>query len=157
LSAELLRSILKDYIENKAKFTLGETSYGKIIEQSGGNLKNEVISDKNIGSFRDVAKKYDLSYALKADKTTNPPIWTVVISNDKSDKNNQDTFTRAFREFSEGILNAPEHKPSITRETLHLIEEVTQKKEQGERNVRQAEQNSDLWVGFHDVQEHDDI
>jgi hypothetical protein len=144
LSAELLRSILKDYIENKAKFTLGETSYGKIIEQSGGNLENKKISDTNIASFRKIAAKYDLTYALKSDKTTNPPTWTVFFQNKTQ---SIDAFNRAFDEFSHDILTA-EKKPIITRETLHLVEEVTPKKEQTERNMPENQEHSpNLWEG----------
>lgn len=45
--------------------------------KKGGNLVNMKIDDSNIKSFDKFAKKYNVDYALKKDKSTEPPTYHI--------------------------------------------------------------------------------
>jgi len=145
LTAEVLADMLKNYTEKKSDFKTGKTSLGELRKQSNGKLYSETISDSNIGAFRDIANKYDLTYSLKSDKSTDPPTWLVFISSDTRQK---EVYERAFAEFADKILS-PAHesrKRGLDPNQLHLVE-TPQKKQQAEQTA------PDLWAGFPDIEE----
>ena len=45
----------------------------KQLKKHGDALSNIEITDANIGAFRPCAKKYDVDFTLRKDKTTRPP------------------------------------------------------------------------------------
>jgi uncharacterized protein YeaO (DUF488 family) len=71
-TSDIFAQLLREYNQNKEKFAHGKISYNKLIQQSRGELQAQKISDKNIADFTEVARKYDLTFALKANKATVP-------------------------------------------------------------------------------------
>ena len=65
------------------------------------------ITDKNIKSFERYARKYGINYALKKDKSKEPPVYLVFFKG-----RDQDALNAAFREFSQKQIQKA-NKPSI--------------------------------------------
>ena len=47
------------------------------LEKQNAALSNIEITNKNIGSFNRTAKKYEIDFALKKDRTKEPPLYYV--------------------------------------------------------------------------------
>lgn len=58
-------------------------------------LANIQVTSKNIGSFDRVARKYDIDYALKKDKSVSPPVYYVFFK-----AKDVDVMTSAFKEYT---------------------------------------------------------
>lgn len=65
------------------------------------------ITDDNIGSFKRVARKYGLDFALKKDKTAEEPTYIVYFKG-----RDVDVMTQAFKEYTQKHVQSQE-KPSI--------------------------------------------
>jgi hypothetical protein len=76
----------------------GEQSL-KSLSKSGSNLEDIEISGENIGSFKKIARKYDIDFALKCDKSESPPKW-VAFFKSKDGK----AMEKAFNEYASQIL-----------------------------------------------------
>ena len=94
MTAELLKSVLRAYLAGDTKYK-GKTSYRKLSSQ--GKLDWIEITENNIKDFLSTARKYDVDYALKRDKSTNPPTYYVFFTAGSSD-----TFNQAFKEYAVG-------------------------------------------------------
>ena len=74
------------------------------------------ITDANIGLFKPCAKKYDIDFTLRKDRTTHPPRYIVIFKSKQADNLEQ-----AFKEFTAKKLKQQE-RPSI-RKTLAVLKE----------------------------------
>ncbi|MCD7723952.1 MAG: PcfB family protein [Clostridiales bacterium] len=75
LDAGILKSAMKMYLNHqkqKAQNTHGKTSVKKLVGEGAGVSSIEV-TDGNIKSFERVARKYNVDFAVKKDKTIEPP------------------------------------------------------------------------------------
>ena len=82
--------------KQKAQRTHGKTSVKKLSGEGVGASSIE-ITDGNIKSFERVAKKYNVDFAIKKDKTTEPPKYMVFFKG-----RDADAVSQAFREFVYG-------------------------------------------------------
>jgi len=123
MTEETLRALFKDYLSEQNIHSSGNTTLSKLSTEAGGNLEEVKISDKNIGAFRDTARKYDISYALMQDKTNTPPTWIIFF---KADKDSRDCFERAFKEFSEKELTQNQ-EPIINVENIKAVDIIREK------------------------------
>ena len=118
-TAEVLQAAIKKYLEarRKGKNTLrhGEQSL-KQLKKHGAALSNIEITDANIGLFKPCAKKYDIDFTLRKDRTTHPPRYIVIFKSKQADNLEQ-----AFKEFTAKKLQQQE-RPSI-RKTLAVLKE----------------------------------
>lgn len=80
-------------------------------------LANIQITDKNVGSFDRVARKYDVDYALKKDPTSTPPRYYVFFK-----AKDVDVMNAAFKEYTSKVAKA-QQKPSV-RDKLHQAMEA---------------------------------
>ena len=103
--ARMMRAFLKKMREPKVKH--GAQSLKSLTKQ-GGSLADIEISGDNIGSFKKIARKYNVDFALKKDATLTPPRW-VVFFKAKDDK----ALESAFKEYSRAILKEKSQKASI--------------------------------------------
>lgn len=79
LSVSVLKSAMRMYLNHrrqKAQKTHGKTSVKKLIGEGVGVSSIEV-TDGNIKSFERVARKYNVDFAVKKDKTKEPPKYLV--------------------------------------------------------------------------------
>lgn len=92
LTTQVLRDAAYDITTKTSYENRGNISIGQLMKQ--GKLDSIEITDNNIKSFLDVAKKYDVSYALKRDSSTSPPTYHVFFT-----CRDTETLNRAFKEY----------------------------------------------------------
>ena len=81
LDANVLKAAMRTYLNHrrqKAQKTHGKTSVKKLVGEGVGVSSIEV-TDGNIKSFERVARKYNVDFAVKKDKTTDPPKYVVLF------------------------------------------------------------------------------
>lgn len=95
LTADTLQKAMRAYL-NKKRHRMpshGKISVRKLIGQGQG-AKSIEITDENIKSFSHVARKYNVDFSVKRDKTTQPPKYLVFFKGKDAD-----VITQAFKEF----------------------------------------------------------
>ena len=94
----------------------GKQTVGKLMNQRQG-LTNIEITNRNIKSFERVANKYKIDFALKKDKSVDPPRYLVFFK-----AKDMDVMTAAFKEFSANTRVRLEKKISSVKEPNRKIE-----------------------------------
>ena len=135
LTAKVLQAALKKYLQYRAKGKTmlhhGQQSL-KQLKKHGAALSNIEITEANIGAFKPSAKKYGVDFALRKDKTTQPPHYVVIFKSKDADNLEQ-----AFREFTAKTLSK-EQRPSI-RKVLSAMKQKTaeQTKQRAKEKIRE--------------------
>ena len=96
LTVDVLKKAMKMYLEHRKagkQATHGKMSVKKLVGQGMGASSIEV-TDNNIKSFERVAKKYNVDFAVKKDRTVEPPKYMVFFKGKDAD-----VITQAFKEF----------------------------------------------------------
>ena len=97
LTADVLKKAMKMYLEcRKAgqQATHGKMSVKKKLVGQGMGASSIEVTDNNIKSFEWVARKYNVDFAVKKDKTVEPPKYMVFFKGKDAD-----VITQAFKEF----------------------------------------------------------
>lgn len=92
LTVDIFRNVIYDLTTKVNYESRGNVRLGQLMKQ--GKLDSIEITDNNIKSFLDVAKKYDVSYALKRDSSTSPPTYHVFFTG-----RDNETLNKAFKEY----------------------------------------------------------
>lgn len=135
LTAQVLQEALKKYLQarEKGKNTLhhGKQSLTQ-LKKHGAELTNIEITEANIGAFKPCAKKYGVDYALKKDKTTEPPHYVVIFKAKEADNLDQ-----AFREFT--ALTLPKEKRPSIRKSLSAAKQkaATQTQQRAKEKIKE--------------------
>ena len=79
MTADVLKSALQEFMSGKAE-KKGRMTYKQLQAKSPSKLDSIEVSDRNIGDFLKTARKYDVDFALKRDKSTSPPTYHVFFS-----------------------------------------------------------------------------
>lgn len=129
LTADVLKKLIKMYLDNQ-KQKSNQPKYGKqtvkeLVGQNAG-VSNIEITDSNIKSFERVAKKYNVDFAVKKDKTTEPPKYLVFFKG-----RDADVLTQAFKEFVKA--NEKKQTKVSVREKLAQFREILSKDKNRER------------------------
>jgi len=93
MTADVLKSALQEFLSGKAE-KKGRMTFKQLQAKSPSKLDSIEVSDRNIGDFLKTARKYDVDFALKRDKSTQPPTYHVFFSAAKTED-----FKRAFSEY----------------------------------------------------------
>ena len=104
ITADLLRKVLAAYLRHHKQKSVEKKAQKNQPKQGKVNIE---ITDKNIKSFERYARKYGINYALKKDKSKEPPVYLVFFKG-----RDQDALNAAFREFSQKQIQKA-NKPSI--------------------------------------------
>ena len=139
LDANVLKSAMKMYLNHckqksgqNARKTHGKTSVKKLVGDGVGVSSIEV-TDGNIKSFERVAKKYNVDFAIKKDKTTEPPKYLVFFKG-----RDADAVAQAFKEFVYGN-EKKKGRVSLREKLKHFKDAVSQDK----NRERSREKNKD--------------
>jgi hypothetical protein len=135
LDANVLRSAMKMYLNHckqKTQKSHGRTSVKKLVGDGAGVSSIEV-TDGNIKSFERVAKKYNVDFAIKKDKTTAPPKYVVFFKGKDAD-----AVAQAFKEFVYG--NEKKKAKVSVREKLNRFKDAVS---QDKNRERSREKNKD--------------
>ena len=141
LTTDVLEKTILLYLENQKQKEhqqkQGKMTLQELVGQNAG-VSNIEITENNIRSFERVAKKYRVDFAVKKDKTTQPPRYLVFFKG-----RDADVLTQAFKEF----VHANETKKSRTRvsvkEKLKQFREVLSQKKERER-VKEQKRDREL-------------
>ena len=98
----------------------------KLVGQGDG-AKSIEVTDDNIKSFERVARKYHVDFAVKRDKTTEPPRYLVFFKGKDAD-----VITQAFREF--GKVNEKKHQRVSLRQRLKNFQKIVAQNKNKERS-----------------------
>ena len=93
LTSDILKSAMQEFLSGKAE-KKGKMSYRQLEKKSHTKLDSIEVNEDNIRDFLSTARKYDVDFALKQDKTTSPPTYHVFFSAGKTDQ-----FKKAFTEY----------------------------------------------------------
>lgn len=115
LTADILKAALHKFLaaqnqKGKNPYIQGKQSVKQLVRQNAG-VSNIEINDKNIRSFERIARKYAIDYAVKKDRSVDPPRYLIFFKGRDTDVMNQ-----AFREYV-GKQMTKQKKPTI-REKL---------------------------------------
>lgn len=149
IDAQILKASLKFFLnqaqKQKAKSkTKGQSSktaavHGKQslreLTAQGGKLTNIQVTEKNIGSFDRVARKYCIDYALKKDKTVSPPTYYVFFR-----AKDLDVMTAAFKEYTSDVTKK-QSRPSIMAKLAKALESVRENMSQQKERHKHKEQS----------------
>ena len=135
LTTDVLEKMIWMYLENQKQKghqqKQGKMTLQELVGQNVG-VSNIEITENNIRSFERVAKKYRVDFAVKKDKTTQPPRYLVFFKG-----RDADVLTQAFKEF----VHFNEKKKNRTRvsvkEKLKQFREVLSQKKEKERVKKQ--------------------
>lgn len=109
LTKDVLLKAMRMYMEHQkgVKQTKVQEKHGKIpvkeLVGQGAGASSMELADSDIRGFEKIAKKYNVDYAIKKDKTEQPPKYIVFFKG-----KDQDVITQAFKEF----IKANEKKQS---------------------------------------------
>ena len=103
------------------------------MERAWGGASSIEITDGNIKSFERVAKKYNVDFAIKKDKTTAPPKYVVLFKG-----RDADAIAQAFKEFVYGN-EKKKGRVSLREKLNHFKDAVSQDK----NRERSREKNKD--------------
>lgn len=124
LTANVLARALRDFLNAQKKpkneFARGKQTLKQLMKQNAGAVNIEV-DEGNIKSFDRVARKYRIDYAVKKDKSVDPPKYFVFFKS-----RDQDAMTMAFKEF---VANNQRKKSRVPfKKTLQKFRELSQDK-----------------------------
>ena len=95
----------------------GRQSVKQLAKQNEG-MKNIEIAHKTVGDFDRVARKYGIDYAIKRDRTVDPPKYLVFFK-----AKDNDALEAAFNDYTKKVVGKQKRKDSII-ETLNKFKAV---------------------------------
>ena len=134
ISAEVLKKALDKFVQEiekaqkqmqQPKTYRGKQSIKHLMSQNAA-ISNIEVTDGNIKSFERVARKYNVDFAVKKDKTVEPPKYMVFFKGKDAD-----VITQAFREFVK--VNEKKHNRISVKEKLAQFREQLGKDKNRER------------------------
>lgn len=141
MTASVLKVVLQTYLQsqkqkqNRKAAAKNQPKQGKItmkeLAKQNDGMVNIEITPKNIKSFERYARKYGINYALKKDKTKDPPVYLVFFKG-----KDQDALNAAFREFSQNQIKRA-NRPSIHKKLVVFRGKVAQQNKDKVKNKKQ--------------------
>ena len=110
--AKAMQAFLKK-MQEPSKEKPGQQSI-KSLTKRGASLADMTIDGDNIGSFKRVARKYNVGFELKRDKAADPPR-CIVFFRAKDNK----SLESAFNEYSKITLKHKTRKPPMLKRLAH--------------------------------------
>ena len=132
LTEQALQKAIKKFLEQKSKAPHGKQTMRQLMKQNAG-VSNIEITDSNIKSFERVARKYNVDFAVKKDRTCEPPKYLVFFKG-----RDADALSQAFKEFVYGN-EKKKGRTSVREKLKHFREAVSQDK----NRERSREKNKD--------------
>lgn len=112
ITSDILKSAMQEFLNGKVE-KKGKMSFLQLENKSNGKLDSIEVNNSNIGDFLNTARKYDVDFALKKDKSTSPPTYHIFFSAGRSDN-----FQKAFSEYADKVQNKIVNRGEISREQL---------------------------------------
>ena len=152
INADILKSSMRYFLGQHQKHKAKQTAKQKAKEAEknapvrgkqtlkeltaqNGKLANIQVTEKNIGSFDRVARKYSIDYALKKDKSVSPPVYYVFFK-----AKDLDVMTAAFKEYSTNVTKK-RTRPSLLKKLAKALSVVRSNKENQKERHKHKEQS----------------
>ena len=135
---EVLKNVMRDFLSGKMQKS-GKKRYGDLAKS--GKLENIEVTDNNIRDFLETAKKYDIDFSLKKDKSTSPATYHIFFESSKTEN-----FKKAFSEYALGIRKNLDKKSVtqvVNREQIKQNAK-TISRQQADRSVEKSKNKSDM-------------
>ena len=139
VTSSVLKAAMRKYLQNQEKLKTqnslkqtersvprGKQTVAQLMDQKQG-LTNIETTNRNIKSFERVANKYKIDFALKKDKSVDPPRYLVFFK-----AKDVDVMTAAFKEFSAKEL-IKMNKPSIQKRLTRYKQKAKDQNKHRER------------------------
>lgn len=131
LDANVLRAAMKMYLEHHRKTAGKKKTHGKTTVKNlvgkGAGVSTIEVTESNIKDFERTARKYNIDFAIKKDKSTEPPKYLVFFHGKDAD-----VISQAFKEFVYGN-EKKKNRVSIRKRLMWAKEQAAQSKDR-ERN-----------------------
>jgi hypothetical protein len=122
----------KSAAKQRAAPNHGKMSVKELVGQGQGATSIEVTSS-NIKAFEKIAKKYNVDFAVKKDKTVDPPKYTVFFK-----AKDTDVISSAFKEFVK--VNEKKRTKVSLRQRLNFYKRIVAQNKNRER-TREKQKN----------------
>ena len=140
MTSRVLAQAMQVYLQSRKRkqheIPKGKQSLADLEKQNAA-LSSIEITNKNIGAFNRTAKKYEIDFALKKDRTKDPPVYDVFFKG-----RDEERISMAFNEYSQKILKQKQ-KPSVRKLLVKLKEQVKQQARQREK-VKEKDRGVEL-------------
>lgn len=140
LTAEILKKAMQMYLQhrkNKSQNIHGKIPMKNLIGQNAGASSIE-ITNNNIKQFEKVAKKYNVDFSVKKDKTVDPPKYMVFFKG-----RDADVIAQAFKEFVK-VNEKSKQKVSVRAKLKKLVKAVAQNKNKERTREKHKNRGQDL-------------
>ena len=142
VTSSVLKKAMIAYLRhhrNKAQKKAAQIPHGKVkikdlIGQNSG-IENIEVTDKNIKSFEKVARKYNIDYSLKRDKSQVPPKYYVFFK-----AHDTNAITMAFKEYTQKTLSKTNRRPSLVKRIHRNMQMVNQRQQRQRTREKNHEQ-----------------
>lgn len=135
ITSDILKSAMQEFLNGNAE-KKGRMTFRQLENKYQSKLESIEINNGNVGSFLETARKYDVDYALKRDKSTTPPTYHIFFSAGKSD-----SFKKAFSEYADKMQGKISERGEISREQLK--KEAVKVANQPKRRQKQREKSKE--------------
>lgn len=127
LTGDTLAKAMKAYLDHRKQSSPDkEPAHGKMklseLVGQGQGASSIEVTDNNIKSFEKVAKKYNVDFAVKKDKTLDPPRYMVFFK-----AKDTDVISQAFKEFVK-VNEKQKVKVSVKQKLKDFAKVVAQNK-----------------------------
>ena len=140
LSASVLKAAMRIYLNHqkqKSQKSHGKTSVKKLVGEGVGVSSIEV-TDSNIKSFERVARKYNVDFAVKKDRTCEPPKYLVFFKG-----RDADALSQAFKEFVK-VNEKVKQRESVKQKLQKLVKVVAQNKNKERSREKEKDRGQSL-------------
>ena len=110
LTSDILKTAMQEFLSGRAE-KKGKMSFRQLEKQSKSKLDSIEVTENNISDFLKTARKYEVDFAIKRDKSASPPKYHVFFSADKTEN-----FKKAFTEYASRIAEKSPKRGEISRE-----------------------------------------
>ncbi len=131
-----LNMFLEAQKQKKNPYSKGKQSLKELVGQNAG-VTNIEISDGNIKSFERVARKYGIDFALKKDKSCQPPKYFIFFKG-----RDMDVMTMAFKEFV--VSHEKKAKQPSIRKGLKRFQNISQSQNREREKIKSKERGESL-------------
>jgi len=119
LLAQAMKAALRK-LKEPPKEKSGKQSI-RSLTKDGASLSNAELLDPNARQFDRIARKYNVRYHLKVDRSVTPPKWMVFFK-----AKDADALTAAFGEYSKVMLKQKTKKPTLLARLAKFKEIIKQ-------------------------------
>lgn len=105
--------------QKAAEIPSGKQSVKELISQNQG-VSNIDIAKTDLRGFEGIARKYGVDYAVRKDKSVDPPKYLVFFK-----ARDADAMTAAFNEYSAKVMNRS-RKPSVLKELKSIAAKLAE-------------------------------